>query len=261
MTPADHGPAAGAGRHAHRRAGAGRRCRRATWCRPRSRSWRWCWLVHRADPLLRHPPAGAGLAVAAVAQWAAFMDRYVGIVAIGAGRPVAAVRPGDPDARGAVPQRGRDGASPPSSCPGIWLVRNISCRSARAASAPATRRSPPTRPTSSMPSHRSASSSTASSSTQPFTGILRVLASLALLAVVVHRRRRRSCYRRRRIAARAGGAWTGRRRRWPPCSASGRVSWSSTPSPTGCYMIYSASTIAFDPVNTRYLMPDVHPGA
>ncbi len=189
------------------------------------------------------------LGAAAVAQWGAFMDRYVGIVAIGAGALWLLFERGE--SRFIARLRNAVGWGIAAFIvPGLWLVRNIHV-TGRFASAFGPRDTP-------VATYKTNGLDAATSIGQfihgvsqyaPFHGILRVLSLLLALVVIAI-----AVELYRRAAAARGSSWTN-------LGTFGRA----LGNPAGLlviyavahwvYMVYSASTIAFDPVNTRYLMP------
>jgi len=190
------------------------------------------------------------LVFAAVIQWAAFMDRYVGIVSIGAGALWLCFENGGVKLGGRL-RRGTGFFLLASSVPGAWILRNwivtdslFGPRDTPAAGYKVNTIDAAT----SLGQYLHGFSKYA-----PLTGVGRYL-SLALagavfvLAVVLVRRAMTARDTR-------PDAWTR-----PPTGLSDLVGH-----PVGLmmiyasahwtYLIYSASTIAFDPVNTRYLAP------
>ena len=189
------------------------------------------------------------LGLAAVLQWAAFMDRYVGIVSIGAGGLWLLFERGTDR----TAERWRNGIAfvvAASSVPGAWLIRNIVVRDGVGAAF-----GPRDTPLATYKTNLIDATTSVGqfihgvSRYEPFTGVLRlaslaVVAGFGLLAVVLLRR-----------ALAAGRSDAGRTIR--PGDLLGH--------PAGllliyaaahwAYMVYSSSTIAFDPVNTRYLAP------
>jgi hypothetical protein len=190
------------------------------------------------------------LLFAAVIQWFAFMDRYVGLVSIGAGALWLCFENGGIKLSGRL-RRGVGFFLLASSVPGAWILRNWIVTD----SLFGPRDTP-------VASYKLNAIDAATSLGQylhgfskyaPLTGLSRYL-SLALagavfaFAVVLLRRA---------MAARdtRPDAWTR-----PPTGLSDLIGH-----PVGlmmiyavahwAYLIYSASTIAFDPVNTRYLVP------
>ena len=202
---------------------------------------------------------GAWLGVAAVLQWAAFMDRYVGIVSIGAGGLWLLLERGTDRAS----ERWRNGVAfvvAASAVPGAWLIRNIVVKD-DVASAFGPRDTPlATIKTNLIDATTSVGQFIHGVSRYaPFTGVLR-LASLALaagcgvLAIVLLRR---AVGAKRSAVAVSGGEAPG---------VATSLTWRDVLGhPAGllliyaaahwAYMVYSSSTIAFDPVNTRYLAP------
>lgn len=188
-----------------------------------------------------------GLAV--LLQWAAFMDRYVGIVAIGAGGLWLLLERGT-DRLG---ERWRNGVLfvvGASAVPGAWLIRNIVVKGEIASAF-----GPRDTPTATYKSNAVDATTSVGqfihgvSRYEPFTGFLR-LASLALLAA---------------CAALAILLLVRARQRRADSPEGTPGFFTLLGHPAGLlliyaaahwiYMIYSASTIAFDPVNTRYLAP------
>jgi len=188
------------------------------------------------------------LAVAAVLQWAAFMDRYVGIVAIGAGGLWLLLERGTDR----VAERWRNGilfVVASSSVPGAWLIRNIVVKGELASAF-----GPRDTPTETYKSNTIDATTSVGqfihgvSRYEPFTGVLRlaslaVLAACVVVAVVLLRR------------ARARAAAAGRPRTLLELLGHPAGLLLIYAAAHWAYMIYSASTIAFDPVNTRYLAP------
>jgi hypothetical protein len=201
------------------------------------------------------------LALAAVLQWAAFMDRYVGIVSIGAAGLWLLFERGTADRR----ERWRNGVAfviGASVVPGAWILRNIAVRGDIGNAF-----GPRDTPTATYKTNLVDATTSVGqfihgvSRYAPFTGVLR-LASLALLTVCVVIA---VVLGRRALAAR-----TTRAGDLDPSAPGGRATrslrWGDVVGhPAGllaiyaaahwAYMVYSASTIAFDPVNTRYLAP------
>ena len=193
-------------------------------------------------------------ALAAALQWFAFLDRYVAIVAIGAASLWLLFESGSPTTGARVRNAFAFGASS-ALVPGAWLVRNIWVTGDVDSAF-----GPRDAPTATYP--RNLVDATTSvgqfihglSRYAPFTGVLR-LASLALLAgcgCVALALLRRWISDRRDAAA-------------PATLPAASLARAAIGGPAGlhilyaaahwAYMIYSASTIAFDPVNTRYLAP------
>ncbi|MCC6226772.1 MAG: glycosyltransferase family 39 protein [Microthrixaceae bacterium] len=189
------------------------------------------------------------LAGAAVLQWAAFMDRYVGIVAIGAGGMWLLLERGTDR----VAERWRNGilfVLGSSVVPGAWLVRNIVVKGDIASAF-----GPRDTPTATYKSNTVDATTSVGqfihgvSRYAPFTGILRIaslllLAACGVLAFVLLGRARR---RKAMSSAPAQGISALAGHPVGLLSIYAGAHWA--------YMIYSASTIAFDPVNTRYLAP------
>lgn len=190
------------------------------------------------------------LVFAAIIQWFAFMDRYVGLVSIGAGALWLCFENGGSKLSGRL-RRGVGFFLLASSVPGAWILRNWIVTD----SLFGPRDTP-------VASYKLNAIDAATSLGQylhgfskyaPLTGLSRYL-SLALagavfvLAIVLVRRA---------MADRDArpDAWTR-----PPTGLGDLLGH-----PVGlmmiyasahwAYLIYSASTIAFDPVNTRYLVP------
>ena len=193
-----------------------------------------------------------GLAV--LLQWFAFLDRYVGIVAIGAGALWLLFESGTQTAMARV--RNAIGFGLASAVvPGAWLLRNISVTGDIGSAF-----GPRDTPTATYA--RNLVDATTSvgqfihglSRYEPFTGILRLvsLALLALCGVIALALLARWIVDRRAASA-------------PDPVSNASLARAAIGGPAGLlaiyafahwvYMIYSASTIAFDPVNTRYLAP------
>lgn len=202
----------------------------------------------------RHSGSRRCFWLAMVLMWAAFFDRYVGIVAIGACSLWLVFERGT---GAAVVQRWKNGVGfflGSSAVPAAWLIRNAVV-TGDLSSAFGPRDTP-------LETYQSNLVDAATSIGQflhgvaryePFTGLLRLI-SLAVagvvgvLAIVLARR----ALANRRAAPDALSR--------PPVGLGDLLGH-----PVGLlviygvahwlYMIYSASTIAFDPVNTRYLAP------
>ena len=190
------------------------------------------------------------LALSVVAQWMAFMDRYVGLVAIGAGALWLVFERGSTQ-RG---ERFRNAVAYfAASCvvPGAWLLRNVVVTDT-----PFGPRDTPLR------TYKSNAIDAITSIGQflhgyakyePFEGILRLasigLAGLIGIFALVLVRRAINARNSRTDAWRRDGTSWGDLLGQPIglLVIYGIAHWA--------YMIYSASTIAFDPVNTRYLVP------
>ncbi len=189
-------------------------------------------------------------AVSVAAQWLGFMDRYVGLVAIGAGALWLVFE------RGSVQRGARFRTAvvyfvAACAVPGAWLLRNVAVTDT-----PFGPRDTP------IQTYKSNAVDALTSlgqflhgyaRYQPFEGILRLasigLAGLVGLFALVLLRRAISARNARPDAWRRDGTSWGDVLGQPVglLVIYGIAHW--------IYMIYSASTIAFDPVNTRYLAP------
>lgn len=200
----------------------------------------------------RRRPSDLGLAV--VVMWAAFMYRYVGIVAIGAGTVWLVF---DRGARSGVERLRNAAVFFLCSCavPAAWLVRNVATNDWRWGTAFGPRDTP-------LATYKTNAADALTSLGQFITGVWRYAPWKGLLRLVVLG-----------VLAVAGWIALTALRRWRARRVAGSSGLTRGPlgvrevigHPVGllcvyvvahwAYMIYSASTIAFDPVNTRYLAP------
>lgn len=187
-------------------------------------------------------------ALAVVLQWAAFMDRYVGIVSIGACALWLLIEHGAPTWR----ERWRNGIAfgvAAMAVPGAWLIRNIVVTGGVASAF-----GPRDTPTATYRTNLIDATTSVGqfihgvSRYEPFRGILR-LASLCLVAACGALAVWLLTRARARIRTHSGTAPTALALAG---SAPGLLAIYAAAH--WAYMIYSASTIAFDPVNTRYLV-------
>jgi hypothetical protein len=207
-----------------------------------TRSWKW-------------------LGLSVLAQWAAYFDRYVGLVAIGA---VALWLAFEQLSGSALRARiGRAVGYFVAACavPGVWMLRNISV-----VGDPFGPRDTPTRTIKTNLVDATTSLGQflhGFSRYEPMVGMgrlvsLAIAAGVALLAIWLLRNALRNGSPQAGPTTRNGSATNGAAGLLGHLVALlgtvpgllfiyGMAHWA--------YMIYSASTIAFDPVNTRYLMP------
>ena len=209
------------------------------------------WSLYRFSGSARTPGGTRWwfLVLAIVTQWVAFMDRYVGLVLIGSGALWLVFDRGFPT----FSQRLRNGLvffAGSVVVPGAWIVRNQIV-----VGSPFGIRDTPiaTYKTNAIDAITSVGQYIHGySAYEPFTGLARlatwgILACCGVGALVLLRRALAA--RRARLGADAAplgpGDFLGHRVGLLAIYAAAH--WA--------YMIYSASTIAFDPVNTRYLVP------
>jgi len=186
-----------------------------------------------------------------LAQWAAFMDRYVGLVAIGAGALWLALERVSDRPAGARFARGVAFFVASCALPGAWILRNVVVTD--------TPFGPRDSPIATI----------ASNTVDAATSLGQYLHGFARYAPMIGVGRLASLV----LAAAVGLVALGLTRRVMAARDTRADSWRRLPTGIGdlighpaglltiygiahwAYMIYSASTIAFDPVNTRYLVP------